>query len=70
MGLYPSVASANLFPMGKPKIFITKEELNNLKFKDGLCYLDRDNQLVHVNGVIQLKIVAPQNLKIPFLQFR
>jgi hypothetical protein len=60
-----------LFPVGKPLVLITEEEMGRLSFADGKCYLkgDKPNTKKVVKGVIQLKILAP-SLEIPFLQYR
>ena len=68
---YPSVGMSNemKFPVGKPLIFITPEQLRKLEFRDGLCFLVENNRKKQVEGLIQLKIVCPE-LQIPFLQYR
>jgi G:T-mismatch repair DNA endonuclease (very short patch repair protein) len=69
--LYPSVSSHknNPFPVGKPTIYITKEELEKIQFDKDSCYVIKNEQKIKVKGIAQVKVLAPP-LVIPFLQYR
>ena len=70
--LYPSVASDtnNPFPVGPPQILIKKEDLKKLTFSNGFTLFEDDVGNRKVKGVIHLTILPPNDLLIPFLQYR
>jgi hypothetical protein len=69
--LYPSVSSnkKNPFPVGKPTIYITPEQIETIQFDKKSAYIIKAEKKVRVKGVGQAKVIPPVAL-IPFLQYR
>ena len=71
--LYPSVSSdeENPFPTGRVQILIKQQDLKKLVFREGKVFYCNEGEPEHqVKGLLQLTILAPQHLVIPFLQYR
>ena len=71
--LYPSVSSDtdHPFPTGKVQVLIRQEDLKRLIFREEkVYYFDCGEHEHQVKGLLQLTILAPQNLHIPFLPYR
>jgi hypothetical protein len=68
--LYPSVSSnpKNPFPVGKPIVCITQEDISLITFQNGQCMYGKEMK-IPVKGLAQAKVISPQ-LLIPFLQYR
>lgn len=73
--LYPSVCTSRNpkyhFPTGKSITLIRSEELNGLFFKENQTfYRYKKDTAIPVKGLLQLAVLAPEDMLIPFLPTR